>query len=69
MVLHGHVFSGEAEVGLGYTRLDDHLLQELGIPLPAVWNNKETKESRHYPLLKGETIVAFYSSKLGFSLT
>lgn len=34
MVLHGHVFSRQAHVGFGDSRLDDHLLQELGVNVP-----------------------------------
>lgn len=34
MVLHSHVLSGEAQVGLSDAGLDNHLLQELGITVP-----------------------------------
>lgn len=33
MVLHSHIFSGEAQVGFGNTRLDDHFFQKLGVHL------------------------------------
>lgn len=45
VILHRHVFSGKAQVGVGNAGLDDHLLQELGVHLSV--RPMEEKERIH----------------------